>query len=115
RGGGVGVEVCGNIGRPACEAAPRVPADGVVVAEVSSFQLETVDRLEPKVAVWLNLTPDHLDRHGDLATYGAMKQRLFRRQGAGDVAVWNADHPDGMNPPIPPPPKAPPPPALLPT
>jgi UDP-N-acetylmuramoylalanine--D-glutamate ligase len=88
--------VCGNIGRPACEAAPRAPADGVVVAEVSSFQLETVDRLEPKVAVWLNLTPDHLDRHGDLATYGAMKQRLFRRQGAGDVAVWNADDPEVM-------------------
>jgi UDP-N-acetylmuramoylalanine--D-glutamate ligase len=90
------VEVCGNIGRPACEAAPRVAADGVVVAEVSSFQLETVDRLEPRVAVWLNLTPDHLDRHGDLATYGAMKQRLFRRQGPGDFAVWNADDPEVM-------------------
>ena len=96
RGAGLGVEVCGNIGRPACEAAPRAPADGMVVAEVSSFQLETVDRLEPKVAVWLNLTPDHLDRHGDLANYGAMKQRLFRRQGADDVAVWNADDPEVM-------------------
>lgn len=96
RGAGRPVEVCGNIGRAACEAAPNVPADGVVVAEVSSFQLETVDRLEPKVAVWLNLTPDHLDRHGDLATYGAMKQRLFRRQATGDVAVWNADDPEVM-------------------
>lgn len=96
RGAGRQVAVCGNIGRAACEAAPNAPADGVVVAEVSSFQLETVDRLEPKVAVWLNLTPDHLDRHGDLATYGAMKQRLFRRQTMGDVAVWNADDPEVM-------------------
>jgi UDP-N-acetylmuramoylalanine--D-glutamate ligase len=96
RGAGRRVEVCGNIGRAACEAAPKAPADGVVVAEVSSFQLETVDRLEPKVAVWLNLTPDHLDRHGDLATYGAMKQRLFRRQTTGGAAVWNADDPEVM-------------------
>ena len=96
RGAGRRVEVCGNIGRAACDAAPATPADGVVVAEVSSFQLETVDRLEPKVAVWLNLTPDHLDRHGDLATYGAMKQRLFRRQSEGDVAVWNTDDAEVM-------------------
>ena len=102
RGAGLAVEVCGNIGRAACEAAPNAPADGAVVAEVSSFQLETVDRLEPRVAVWLNLTPDHLDRHGDFATYGAMKQRLFRRQGAGDVAVWNADDPEVMKRRIPP-------------
>jgi UDP-N-acetylmuramoylalanine--D-glutamate ligase len=102
RGAGRAVEVCGNIGRAACEAAPETPADGVVVAEVSSFQLETVDRLEPQVAVWLNLTPDHLDRHGDFATYGAMKQRLFRRQAPGDVAVWNADDAEVMKRRIPP-------------
>jgi UDP-N-acetylmuramoylalanine--D-glutamate ligase len=74
-----------------CDVAPAVPPGGVVVAEVSSFQLETVDRLKPFVAVWLNLTPDHLDRHGDFATYAAMKRRLFERQDGGDVAVWNAD------------------------
>lgn len=102
RGAGRTVEVCGNIGRAACEAAPRTPPDGAVVAEVSSFQLETVDRLEPKVAVWLNLTPDHLDRHGDFTTYGAMKQRLFRRQVEADVAVWNADDPEVMRRRIPP-------------
>jgi UDP-N-acetylmuramoylalanine--D-glutamate ligase len=96
RGQGLAVEVCGNIGRAACEVAPGAPEDGVVVAEVSSFQLETVDRLEPRVAVWLNLTQDHLDRHGDFATYGAMKQRLFRRQEPGDVALWNADDPEVM-------------------
>jgi UDP-N-acetylmuramoylalanine--D-glutamate ligase len=90
------VEVCGNIGRPVCDAAPKLPADGIVVAEVSSFQLETVDALEPFVAVWLNLTPDHLDRHGDLATYAAMKRRLFEHLDGSDVAVWNADDPEVM-------------------
>jgi len=96
RGGGVRTEVCGNIGRPVCDAAPGVPEQGVVVVEVSSFQLETVDLLRPRVAVWLNLTPDHLDRHGDLETYAAMKRRLFVRQGEGDTAVWNADDPEVM-------------------
>ena len=96
RGCGRTEEVCGNIGRPVCDAAPAVPPHGVVVAEVSSFQLETVDLLKPFVAVWLNLTPDHLDRHGDFATYAAMKRRLFERQDGGDVAVWNADDPEVM-------------------
>jgi len=63
---------------------------------VSSFQLETVDRLKPFVATWLNLTPDHLDRHGTLDVYGAMKQRLFARQDEGDWSVWNADDPAVM-------------------
>src|SRR4029453_17094913 len=80
-GGGV-AEVCGNIGRPACDVAADLPASAVAVAEVSSFQLETVDRLKPSVAAWLNLTPDHLDRHGDFGTYAAMKRRLFLRQDA---------------------------------
>ena len=91
RAAGREVEVCGNIGRPICDVAEAVGAGGLLVVEVSSFQLETVDRLKPFVAVWLNLTPDHLDRHGDLDAYGAMKQRLFRRQDDGDYAVWNAD------------------------
>jgi len=64
--------------------------------EVSSFQLETVDRLKPFVAAWLNLTPDHTDRHGSFAAYGAAKQRLFLRQGEEDYAVWNADDPEVM-------------------
>jgi UDP-N-acetylmuramoylalanine--D-glutamate ligase len=91
RAAGREVEVCGNIGRAVCEVAERVGPGGFLVVEVSSFQLETVDALEPHVAVWLNLTPDHLDRHGDLDTYGALKQRLFARQTAADHAVWNAD------------------------
>jgi UDP-N-acetylmuramoylalanine--D-glutamate ligase len=94
RAAGREVEVCGNIGRAVCEVAERVSPAGLLVVEVSSFQLETVDRLRPFVAVWLNLTPDHLDRHGSLEAYGALKQRLFARQTESDWAVWNADDPE---------------------
>jgi UDP-N-acetylmuramoylalanine--D-glutamate ligase len=94
--GGREVAVCGNIGRAICDVAESVSASGLLVAEVSSFQLETVDRLKPFVAAWLNLTPDHADRHGDFATYGAMKQRLFERQDEGDYGVWNAEDPEVM-------------------
>ena len=96
RGAGRQVEVCGNIGRALCEVVEMVPPTGLLVVEVSSFQLETVDRLKPFVATWLNLTPDHLDRHGAFAEYGAMKQRLFARQDETDYAVWNADDPAVM-------------------
>jgi UDP-N-acetylmuramoylalanine--D-glutamate ligase len=88
------VEVAGNIGRAICDVAERVSASGMLIVEVSSFQLETVDRLKPFVAVWLNLTPDHLDRHGDIESYASTKQRLFARQDEADYAVWNADDPE---------------------
>jgi UDP-N-acetylmuramoylalanine--D-glutamate ligase len=94
RGAGRQAEVCGNIGRALCEVVESVPPTGLLVVEVSSFQLETVDRLKPFVATWLNLTPDHLDRHGDFEAYGAAKQRLFARQDEADYAVWNADDPE---------------------
>jgi UDP-N-acetylmuramoylalanine--D-glutamate ligase len=94
RAGGREVAVCGNIGRPICEVAESVSASGLLVVEVSSFQLETVSRLVPFVAVWLNLTPDHLDRHRTLDQYGALKRRLFERQTEEDYAVWNADDPE---------------------
>ena len=96
RAAGRDVAVCGNIGRALCEVAETVEAGGLLVVEVSSFQLETVDRLRPFVAAWLNLTPDHLERHGDLATYAALKQRLFARQEETDWGVWNADDPEVM-------------------
>ncbi|HKQ58397.1 MAG TPA: UDP-N-acetylmuramoyl-L-alanine--D-glutamate ligase, partial [Candidatus Eisenbacteria bacterium] len=96
RAAGREVEVCGNIGRALCDVAESVGPSGLLVVEVSSFQLETVDRLRPFVATWLNLTPDHLERHGDLATYGALKQRLFARQEDTDWSVWNADDPEVM-------------------
>ncbi len=94
RAAGRTVAVCGNIGRALCEVVDEVPATGLLVVEVSSFQLETVDRLRPTVATWLNLTPDHLDRHGSIEVYGAMKQRLFAQQTAADWAVVNADDPE---------------------
>ena len=81
----------GNIGLPLASA---VGADvDVVVAEVSSFQLQFVDGFRPAVAVLLNLAPDHLDWHPDLASYAAAKARIWERQGPGDVAVVNADDP----------------------
>lgn len=94
RGAGRQVEVCGNIGRAICEVAESVPATGLLVVEVSSFQLETVAKLKPFVATWLNLTPDHLDRHASLEEYAGLKQRLFERQDEGDYAVRNADDPE---------------------
>ncbi len=91
RAAGREVEVCGNIGRAICEVAETVSPAGLLVVEVSSFQLETVQKLRPAIGLWLNLTPDHLDRHGSMEMYGAMKRRLFERQEETDWAVWNAD------------------------
>ncbi len=85
--------VCGNIGEAACEQAAAIPAEGAIVAEVSSFQLERVVAFKPVLALVTNLTPDHLDRHGDLVTYAALKARVFAQQDAGDRAVLNADDP----------------------
>ena len=87
------VLVGGNIGRPLAAEALGFPADGWVVAEVSSFQLETTDAFRPRVAAVLNVTPDHLDRHGSLAAYAEAKARIFRSQGPEDWAVLNADDP----------------------
>lgn len=87
------VLVGGNIGRPLSAEALGVPPDGLVVAEVSSFQLETAETFHPRVAALLNLTPDHLDRHPDLAAYAAAKARIFLNQTAEDWAVVNADDP----------------------
>ena len=96
RAAGREVEVCGNIGRAVCEVAEQVSATGLLVVEVSSFQLETVDQLRPSVATWLNLTPDHLDRHGSLEAYADMKLKLFANQTEEDWAVRNADDPEVM-------------------
>lgn len=89
--GGFEPFVGGNLGTPLIEAA-----DGdwdVAVAEISSFQLEWVDGFRPAVAAWLNLTPDHLDRHGTLAAYAEAKARLFAAQQASDSAILNRDDP----------------------
>ena len=81
----------GNLGTPLIEAL-RGSWD-VAVVEVSSFQLEWVDAFRPRVGLLLNVTEDHLDRHGNLETYTAVKARLFARQEEDDVAVLNRDDP----------------------
>jgi len=85
------VLVGGNIGTPLAAHALSFPVDGLVVAEVSSFQLETIEAFQPRVAAVLNITPDHLDRHGDFAAYVDAKARIFLNQVPTDCAVLNAD------------------------
>ena len=87
------VLVAGNIGTPLAVGALGFPPDGIVVAEVSSFQLETIDTFQPRVAAVLNVTPDHLDRHGSFDAYVEAKARIFRNQTPADCAVLNADDP----------------------
>jgi UDP-N-acetylmuramoylalanine--D-glutamate ligase len=86
---GVSTIACGNIGRPFCEAIERQNELDVFTVEVSSFQLETISNFRPHVAVWLNFTPDHLDRYRDLQEYRDAKLRIFERQQESDFAVVN--------------------------
>lgn len=79
--------VAGNIGTPYCEVADAVSASGWVVLEVSSFQLETVDAFHPRVAVFLGVSPDHLDRYRDLDEYAAAKLRIGERLTPADFLV----------------------------
>ena len=87
--------VGGNLGVPLAEAVGTPAADqgGACVLEVSSFQLETVESFRPQVAVLLNISPDHLDRHGTLEAYAATKARIFAAQTPADFAVINMDDP----------------------
>ena len=80
----------GNLG-PGCLSLPRLGDDGVYVLEMSSYMLERVTHLRFDAACLLNLSPDHLDRHGSLEAYGAVKLAIFERQQAGDLAVLGAD------------------------
>jgi len=90
-GGGFSTAVGGNIGTPAISLVEQAMPDTVVVLEVSSFQLETIQTFRPKVAVVLNITPDHLDRHRTFEAYTNAKARIFENQQAQDFAVLNAD------------------------
>jgi len=85
--------VGGNIGTPAISLVERALSETVIVLEVSSFQLETIQSFRPKVAVVLNVTPDHLDRHRTFEVYADAKARIFDNQQASDFAVLNADDP----------------------
>jgi UDP-N-acetylmuramoylalanine--D-glutamate ligase len=88
---GVATLVGGNIGLPVIDLVAKSTAETVNVLEVSSFQLETVEEFHPWIAVILNITPDHLDRHGSFESYAAAKERIFARQGANDFLVLNGD------------------------
>ncbi|MGD0799025.1 MAG: UDP-N-acetylmuramoyl-L-alanine--D-glutamate ligase [Acidobacteriaceae bacterium] len=83
--------VGGNIGTPVIELVGESTAATMTVLEVSSFQLETVEEFHPHIAVVLNITPDHLDRHGTFAAYAAAKARITARQGLGDFLVLNGE------------------------
>jgi len=91
--GGLAALVGGNIGTPAIALAERATPETVIVLEISSFQLETIQTFRPKVAVVLNVTPDHLDRHRTFDVYVNAKARIFENQQASDFAVLNADDP----------------------
>ncbi|HEU4707137.1 MAG TPA: UDP-N-acetylmuramoyl-L-alanine--D-glutamate ligase [Solirubrobacterales bacterium] len=93
RTAGEPVTVAGNVGTALSELVGEVPAEETIVCECSSFQLEDTVAFAPECAVFLNLAPDHLDRHRDLESYLAAKLRIFANQGNDDVAVYNADDP----------------------
>jgi UDP-N-acetylmuramoylalanine--D-glutamate ligase len=90
QGCGVRTMASGNIGLPFATAVRRSHELDVLVLETSSFQLETIQHFRPHVAVWLNLSPNHLDRYRDMEEYRAAKLRIFEEQTADDFAVVNA-------------------------
>jgi len=94
--GGFKTLVGGNIGTPAISLVPESSDQSYAVLEISSFQLETIEQFHAQVAVLLNVTPDHLDRHGSFDAYWAAKLRIFENQTADDFAVVNADDPEAF-------------------
>lgn len=90
---GVPSECVGNIGEAAISVAEETGASAIIVAEVSSFQLALTHRFKPRVAILLNITPDHIDWHGSLKAYAADKARVFSNMGPGDTAIVDVDDP----------------------
>jgi UDP-N-acetylmuramoylalanine--D-glutamate ligase len=88
---GLRVFVGGNIGNPLINIVGREAELDLIVAEISSFQLDTTESFKPQVGVLLNITPDHLDRYENVAAYAESKARLFRNQDAHDFAVVNGN------------------------
>jgi UDP-N-acetylmuramoylalanine--D-glutamate ligase len=88
------VAVAGNVGTPLASLVGAVDRDATVVCECSSFQLEDSSHFAPECAVFINLAPDHLDRHDTLESYLAAKLRIFANQGNDDAAVFNGDTPE---------------------
>jgi len=93
RGAGMPVAVAGNVGTPLTRVAAGLDPEATVVCECSSFQLEDTIAFAPEVAVLLNISPDHLDRHPTPASYLEAKLRIFAGQPEGATAVWDADEP----------------------
>ena len=93
RNAGLNVQVGGNIGRALISMVETSRDDGWTVAELSSFQLETIKTFRPKIAIVLNVTPNHMDRYETFNDYAAAKHRIFMNQTEDDVAVLNADDP----------------------
>jgi UDP-N-acetylmuramoylalanine--D-glutamate ligase len=91
KSGGFQSILAGNVGTPLIACVDRLNAETVAVVELSSFQLELLEKFRPDIGVFLNLAPDHLDRHKTLEAYGAVKSRLFENQTELDAAVFNAD------------------------
>ena len=83
--------VCGNIGFPFIDIAEKVPENGYAIVELSSFQLEQIDKFKCDIAAFLNLTPDHLDRHKTIDVYISAKMRIFENQTPDNIAVVNFD------------------------
>ncbi len=98
---GFDTHVCGNIGRPLADVVGLMKPESIAVVEVSSFQLETISEFRPKVAAILNLTPDHIDRHGSFEGYKKAKYRITENQNETDVFILNQDDPESVadNPP----------------
>jgi UDP-N-acetylmuramoylalanine--D-glutamate ligase len=93
RTAGEPVAVAGNVGTPLSELAGEIDPGATVICEASSFQLEDSIAFAPECAVFLNLAPDHLDRHADLGAYLDAKLRIFANQGNDDLAIFNAEEP----------------------
>ena len=87
------VGVGGNIGVPLIDVAQETPADGAIVAEISSYQMEATTHFHAHIVAELNVTPDHIVRHGSMEVYQAMKEKLFAAQTAEDFLVLNYDDP----------------------
>jgi len=90
---GLPTVIGGNIGVPLVKGTGAVVPGSYIICEVSSFQLETIDSFHPRTAVVLNITPDHLDRHGNLANYVAIKEKITANQEPEDYIILNYDDP----------------------
>jgi len=91
KAGAVDAYLAGNVGTPLIGEVEKMRAGSVAVAELSSFQLEMIEKFRPNIGALLNLTPDHLDRHKTMEAYAAAKARIFQNQTELEAAILNAD------------------------